>query len=175
MSWWHFISQSSFYQVYMWWHVRPCLVEWRFPLVGQNTLMIKHGGYWRSNVQRSICLFTVIIDRDAREIMYSVASVRLSVRLSVLRLTAEPFAECSCCGQLWVWHMFCGQDLWWAIPLHIFHWSCWGTIWIPTDHMDLCQTHCKQVPDFSRAQGHVVYMGCALAVVFQVHSPYVPL
>ncbi len=27
---------------------------------------------------------------------------------------------CLCCGQLWVWHMFCGQDLWWAtIPLHI--------------------------------------------------------
>ncbi len=25
----------------------------------------------------------------------------------------------ACCGQLWVWHMFCGQDLWWAIPLHI--------------------------------------------------------
>ncbi len=50
-----------------------------------------------------------------------------------------------CCGQLWVWHMFCGQDLWWAIPLHIYHWSCWDTIWIPTDRMDLCQTHCKQV------------------------------
>ena len=33
----------------------------------------------------------------------------------------------SCCGQLWVWHMFCGQDLWWVIPLHIFHWSCWDT------------------------------------------------
>ena len=52
-----------------------------------------------------------------------------------------------CCGQLWVWHMFGGQDLWWTIPLHIFHWSCWDTIWIPNDHMDLCQTHCKQVPD----------------------------
>ncbi len=23
-----------------------------------------------------------------------------------------------------IWHMFCGQDLWWTIPLHIFHWSC---------------------------------------------------
>ncbi len=22
-----------------------------------------------------------------------------------------------------------------------FHWSCWDTIWIPPDHMDLCQTH----------------------------------
>ncbi len=37
-----------------------------------------------------------------------------------------------------------------------FHWSCWDTFWIPTDHMDLCQTHCKQVPDFSRLWGHVV-------------------
>ncbi len=54
-----------------------------------------------------------------------------------------------CCGHLWVWHMFCGQDLWWTIPLHVFHWSCWDTLWIPNDHMDLCQTHCVQVPDFS--------------------------
>ncbi len=46
--------------------------------------------------------------------------------------------------------------------------------------MDLCQTHCVQVPDFSRHWGHMVnldlrvYMGCALAVVFQVRSLYVP-
>ncbi len=33
-----------------------------------------------------------------------------------------------CCGQLWVRHMFCGRDLWWIIPLHIFHWSCWDTL-----------------------------------------------
>ncbi len=58
--------------------------------------------------------------------------------------------------------------------------------------MDLCQTHCVQVPDFARHWGHVVnldqsqaslrkfsrsylrvYMGCALAVVFQVRSLYV--
>ncbi len=87
-------------------------------------------------------------------------------------------AHC-CCGQLWVWHMFCGQDLWWAIPLHIYHWSGWDTNWIPTDYMDLRQTHCKQVPDFSGAQGHVVRFGpitdrCALAFVFQVRSLYVP-
>ncbi len=65
----------------------------------------------------------------------------------------------TCCGHLWVWHMFCGQSLWWTIRLHIFHLSCWDTLWIPNDHMDLCQTHCKQVPDFSRAQGHVVRFG----------------
>ena len=52
--------------------------------------------------------------------------------------------------------MFCGRDLWWTIPLHIFHWSCWDTLWIPNDHMDLCQTHCVQVPDFSRHWGHMV-------------------
>ncbi len=23
------------------------------------------------------------------------------------------------------------------------------TLWIPNDHIDLCQTHCVQVPDFS--------------------------
>ena len=61
-----------------------------------------------------------------------------------------------CCSQLWVWHMFCGQDLWWIIPLHIFHWSCSDTIWIPNDHMDLCQTHCVQVPDFFCLWGHMV-------------------
>ncbi len=38
------------------------------------------------------------------------------------------------CGQLWVRHMFCGRDLWWTIPLHIFHWSCWDTHWIPKNH-----------------------------------------
>ncbi len=25
-----------------------------------------------------------------------------------------------CCGQLWVWHMICGQDLWWTIYHFIF-------------------------------------------------------
>ncbi len=29
----------------------------------------------------------------------------------------------------------------------------WDTIWVSTDHVNLCQAHCKQVPDFSRAQG----------------------
>ncbi len=62
----------------------------------------------------------------------------------------------TCCGQLWVRHMFCGRDLWWTIPLHIFHCSCWDTLWIPNDHMDLCQTPCVQVPVFSRHWGHVV-------------------
>ncbi len=102
------------------------------------------------------------------------------------------FHNSYCCGQLWVWHMFCSQDLWWAIPLHIYHWSCWDTIWIPTDHMDLCQTHCNQVPDFpapkvmwsgldqlpirlAPSSSYLrVYMGCALAVVFQVRSLNVP-
>ncbi len=52
--------------------------------------------------------------------------------------------------------MFCGRDLWWTIPLHIFHWSCWDTLWIPNDHMDLCQAPCVQVPVFSRHRGHMV-------------------
>ncbi len=38
--------------------------------------------------------------------------------------------------------------------------------------MDLCQTPCVQVPEFSYLR---VYMGCALAVVFQVRSLYIPL
>ncbi len=44
----------------------------------------------------------------------------------------------------------CGQGLWWAMPPNIFHGLCWDTIRIPTDRMDPCKTHCKQVPDFSR-------------------------
>ncbi len=49
--------------------------------------------------------------------------------------------------------MFCGQCLWWAMPPNKNHGSAWNTIWVSTDHMDLCQTHCKQVPDFSCAPG----------------------
>ncbi len=37
------------------------------------------------------CLTAIIIDREAKEIMHLVASVRLSVRLYVYALTAEPF------------------------------------------------------------------------------------
>ncbi len=62
----------------------------------------------------------------------------------------------SCCSQLWVRHMFCGRDLWWTIPLHIFHWSCLDNLWIPNNHMDLCQTLCVQVPVFSPHWGHMV-------------------
>ncbi len=80
--------------------------------------------------------------------------------------------EGKCCGQLWAWHMFCGQDLWWTMSLHIFHWSCWDTIWIPTDHMDLCQTHCRQVPDFSCAWGHVVSLDQSQA---SLHKSFVPV
>ncbi len=36
-------------------------------------------------------------------------------------------------------------------------------------NLDLCQTHCKQAADYLR-----VIMSCALAIVFQVHSLYVP-
>ncbi len=50
------------------------------------------------------------------------------------------FCQEFCCGQLWVRHMFCGRDLWWTIPLHIFHWSFWDTLWIPNDHI------CRSAP-----------------------------
>ncbi len=37
--------------------------------------------------------------------------------------------------------MFCGRDLWWTIPLHIFHWSCWDTLvfrlYSEIDHLHL--------------------------------------
>ncbi len=39
------------------------------------------------------------------------------------------------------------------MPPNKGHGSCWDTIWVPADHVNLSQTHCKQVPDFSRAQG----------------------
>ncbi len=76
-----------------------------------------------------------------------------------------------CCGQLWVWHMFCGQDLWWTIPLHIFHWSCWDTLWIPNDHMDLSQTPCVQVPVVSSHRGlHGLCFGFCFAGPLPPHS-----
>ncbi len=31
--------------------------------------------------------------------------------------------------------------------------SGWNTIWVSIDRVDLCQTHCKQVPDFFRLSG----------------------
>ncbi len=68
-----------------------------------------------------------------------------------------------CCGQLWVWHMFCGQDLWCTMPLHIFHWSCWDTLWIPNDHMDLCQTPCVQVPYYLPTGLHGLCFGCCFS------------
>ncbi len=102
-----------------------------------------------------------------------------------------------CCGQLWVWHMFCGVGLWWVIPPNKIHGLYWNTAWVSIDPVDLCQTHCKQVPDISSAsksdqvtwskwtnRKHCylassssylrVNMGCALAISFQVHSLYVP-
>ncbi len=61
--------------------------------------------------------------------------------------------------------MFCGQCLWWAMPPNKNHGSAWNTIWISTDRMNLCQTHCKQVPDFfprlrSRGQVWTNYRHC---------------
>ncbi len=61
--------------------------------------------------------------------------------------------------------------------------SDWNTIGVSIDCVDLCQTHCKQVPDFSRPSRRKyhtpssylrVNMGCALVTLFQVHSLYVP-
>ena len=43
--------------------------------------------------------------------------------------------------------MFYGVGLW-VVPPNKIHGSHWNTVWIPIDRMDLCQTHCKQVPDF---------------------------
>ncbi len=45
------------------------------------------------------------------------------------------------CGQLWVRHMFCGRDLWWTIPLHIFF-----RLYSEIDHIHLsieaqCDSH----------------------------------
>ncbi len=56
--------------------------------------------------------------------------------------------------------MFCGRDLWWTITFHIFHWSCWDTLCIPNDHMELSQTPCVQVPVISHHRDHVVNLDC---------------
>ncbi len=100
---------------------------------------------WSSSRRRTIGHLYLLPSAD------TVFSQRNSVRLDML--------SSNCCGQLWVWHMFWGQDLWWTIPLHIFHWLCWDATLIPTDHMDHFQTRCKQVPDFSRLRGQVVIIG----------------
>ncbi len=51
----------------------------------------------------------------------------------------------------WVWHMFFGKGLWWVVPTYKIH-RIWF-IWVSIDPVDLCQTHCKQVPDFSCPAG----------------------
>ncbi len=61
-------------------------------------------------------------------------------------LEYPPLLVCDYCGQLWVRQMFCGRDLWWTIPLHIFHWSCWDTPWIPNNQVYPSQTLSVQVP-----------------------------
>ena len=70
--------------------------------------------------------------------------------------------------------MFCGQCLWWAMPPNKNHGSAWNTIWVSTDRMNLCQTHYKQVPDFSRApesgQGHMVRLDQSQAS--EINSQY---
>ncbi len=56
------------------------------------------------------------------------------------------------------------------MPPNKSHGSSWDTIWVPADHVNLCQTHCKQVPDFSRAQGHVVRFGPITAIIYSSKS-----
>ncbi len=72
------------------------------------------------------------------------------------------------------------SDLWWTIPLRILLGQFWDTSWIPPDQVSPSQTHRCPGACGSRQKGHVVisclrvYMGCALALVFQVRSLNVP-
>ncbi len=94
-----------------------------------------------------------------------------------------------CCGQLWVWHMYYGVGLWWVVPPNKINVSHWNTVWVSIDRLDLCQTHCKQVPDLpagqyglcfvlQSAQCGTIYLSLGdcntLAIVFQVCSLYIP-
>ena len=142
---------------------------------------------FKSNSQKEMCLWCAFLLLHVvcyRKILHNVTPKWVVVQCS------------KCCGQLWVWHMFYGVGLWWVIPPNKVHGLHWNTVWFPIDRMDLCQTHCKQVPVFSCApasgQGHVgksnqsqytwlppvpylrVNMGCALAIAFQVRSLCVP-
>ncbi len=54
---------------------------------------------------------------------------------SILKLVDFAKWSTSCCGQLWVRDMFCGRDLWWTMPLHIFHWVSID-LWIPDSEID---------------------------------------
>ena len=98
-----------------------------------------------------------------------------------------------CCGKSWKWHVL-KTDLWWVRLTALVR-----RVWLKTlksclnVRLALCQTHCRQVPVFSRlSKEHAitwsnsatrvmspssclrVNMGCALAILFQVRSLYVP-
>ncbi len=46
-------------------------------------------------------------------------TLRFRGMTSIERQMDQSESKVLCCGQLWVWHMYCSQDLWWAMPLHI--------------------------------------------------------
>ena len=46
-----------------------------------------------------------------------------------------------------------GKGLWWVMLTIRFTGFGWNTMRVSIDHMDLFQTHCKQVPDFSCPTG----------------------
>ncbi len=58
-----------------------------------------------------------------------------------------------CCGQLWVWHMFCGVDLWWVMPPNKTHGSYWLHSEIDHIHLSIeaqCGTACLPTGDCHR-------------------------
>ncbi len=58
-----------------------------------------------------------------------------------------------CCGQPWVWHMFWKRDCDGLCGLLTINGFGWNTIVVSIVNLGLCQTHCKQVLDFSRPSG----------------------
>ncbi len=93
-----------------------------------------------------------------------------------------------CCGQRWVWHMFCGKGLWWVIPTNkihpigLKHHLGFNRSYGPYGHTVSRCLIFPALPEVKTQSTHVasfssylrVNMGCALAIVFQVRSLNVP-
>ncbi len=68
----------------------------------------------------------------------------------------SPPGYMACCGQLWVWHMFCSQGLWWVMPPNKNHWSHWNTITFVRHTVSRCLNF-PAIPEVTRSRGQSQY------------------
>ncbi len=110
---------------------------------------------------------------------HTYSSISLSLYMSGQTATdRQTDRHTYCCGQLWVWHTVCGQTCD-GLYHFVFYLVIFG---IPLGSLTIKpalarHTGVQRVSGL-RQSDHVinlrVYMGCALALVFQVRSLYVP-